>query len=153
MLFYILQKKNLTKLCIIRRFIITRICRPMLRHYKVRTDCSLAEKLWLICGVMGDVMLCDRERDIHPSQKFYVTIHSKELLFSQYFCSANINFQQLYVFTMNNKASPPSTNPTKKCRALFPYFPSLESRLAGEDTVGEVASSNTNFISSFIKLR
>jgi hypothetical protein len=35
---------------------------------------------------------------------------------------------------MNSKASPPSTNPTKKCRALFPYFPSLESRLAGEHT-------------------
>jgi hypothetical protein len=36
---------------------------------------------------------------------------------------------------MNNKASPPSTNPTKKCRTLFPYFPSLEGRLAGEHTV------------------
>jgi hypothetical protein len=36
---------------------------------------------------------------------------------------------------MNNKASPTSTNPTKKCRAVFPYFPSLESRLAGEHTV------------------
>jgi hypothetical protein len=33
---------------------------------------------------------------------------------------------------MDNKASPPSTNPTKKCRDLFPYFPNLESRLAGE---------------------
>jgi hypothetical protein len=36
---------------------------------------------------------------------------------------------------MNNKESPPSTNPTKKCRALFPYFPSLEGHLAGEHTV------------------
>jgi hypothetical protein len=35
---------------------------------------------------------------------------------------------------MNNKTSPPSTNTTKKCRELFPYFPSLESRLAGEYT-------------------
>jgi hypothetical protein len=42
---------------------------------------------------------------------------------------------------MNNKASPSSTNPTKTCRALFPYFPSLESRLAGEHTV--VTSSST----------
>jgi hypothetical protein len=39
------------------------------------------------------------------------------------------------VFTMNNKASPPCTNASKKCRDLFPYFPSLESRLAGEHTV------------------
>jgi hypothetical protein len=29
-------------------------------------------------GVMGDVMLCGRERDIHPSQKFYATIHSEK---------------------------------------------------------------------------
>jgi hypothetical protein len=36
---------------------------------------------------------------------------------------------------MNIKASTPSTNPTKKCRALFPYFPSLEGGLAGEHTV------------------
>jgi hypothetical protein len=41
----------------------------------------------------------------------------------------------MYVFAMNNKASPPSTNPSKKCRALFPYFPSLESRIANEHTV------------------
>jgi hypothetical protein len=27
------------------------------------------KKLWLVCGVMGDVMPCDRESDIHPSQK------------------------------------------------------------------------------------
>jgi hypothetical protein len=52
--------------------------------------------------------------------------------------SANVNFQQLYVFAMNNKASPPSTDPTKKCGALFPYFPSLESRLAGEHTVSVI---------------
>jgi hypothetical protein len=36
---------------------------------------------------------------------------------------------------MNNKASAPSTNTTKKCRALFPYFPSSEGRLADEHTV------------------
>jgi hypothetical protein len=36
---------------------------------------------------------------------------------------------------MNNNASPPSTNSTKKCRALFSYFPSSEGRLAGEHTV------------------
>jgi hypothetical protein len=39
---------------------------------------------------------------------------------------------------MNNKTSPPSTNLIKKCRALFPYFPGLESRLAGEHTVRKV---------------
>jgi hypothetical protein len=27
---------------------------------------------------MGDVMLCDRERNIHPSQKFDATIHSEK---------------------------------------------------------------------------
>jgi hypothetical protein len=43
------------------------------------TDRSRAEKLWLVCGVMGDVMLCDRGRDIHPSQKFYATIHSEKM--------------------------------------------------------------------------
>jgi hypothetical protein len=47
----------------------------------LRTDRSRAEKLWLVCGVMGDVMLCDRERDIHPSQKFYATIHSEKMTF------------------------------------------------------------------------
>jgi hypothetical protein len=36
---------------------------------------------------------------------------------------------------MNSKASPPSTNTSKKCGDLLPYFPSLESRLAGEHTV------------------
>jgi hypothetical protein len=99
------------------------------------TDRSRAEKLWLVCGVTGDVMLCHRERDIHPSQKLYATIHSEEMTYLTIVFSANVNFQQLYVFAMNNKTSPPSTNPTKKCRALFPYFPSLESRLAGEHTV------------------
>jgi hypothetical protein len=44
----------------------------------IPTDRSRAEKLWLVCGVMGDVMLCDRERDIHPSQKLYATIHSEK---------------------------------------------------------------------------
>jgi hypothetical protein len=42
------------------------------------TDCSRAEKLWLVCGVMGDVILCYRERDIYRSQKFYATIHSEK---------------------------------------------------------------------------
>jgi hypothetical protein len=45
------------------------------------TDRSRAEKLWLVCGVMGDVMLCDRERDIHPTQKLYATIHSEKMAF------------------------------------------------------------------------
>jgi hypothetical protein len=45
------------------------------------TDRSRAEKLWLVCGVMGDVMLCDRERDIHPSQKFYAIIHSEKMIY------------------------------------------------------------------------
>jgi hypothetical protein len=83
----------------------------------------------------GDVMLCDSESDIHPSQKLYATIHSEKMTNFTIIFSANVNCQQLYVFAMNNKASPPSTNPTKKCRALFPYLPSLESRLAGEHTV------------------
>jgi hypothetical protein len=30
---------------------------------------------------MGDVMLCDRERDIHRSKKFYATIHSEKINF------------------------------------------------------------------------
>jgi hypothetical protein len=84
---------------------------------------------------MGDVMLCDRERDIHPSQKFNVTIHSEEMTYLKILLFKNVNFQQLYVFAMNNKASPPSTNTTKEYKDLFPYFPSLESRLAGEHTV------------------
>jgi hypothetical protein len=29
--------------------------------------------------VMGDVMMCDRERDIHRSKKFDATIHSENL--------------------------------------------------------------------------
>jgi hypothetical protein len=41
-------------------------------------DRSRAEKLWLVFVVVGDVMLCDRERDIHPGQKRYATIHSEE---------------------------------------------------------------------------
>jgi hypothetical protein len=28
---------------------------------------------------MGGVMLCDRERDKHRSQKFYATIHSEKM--------------------------------------------------------------------------
>jgi hypothetical protein len=99
------------------------------------TGRSRAEKLWLVCGVTGDVMLCDSERNIHLSQKLYATIHSERMTFLTIVFSANVSFQQLYVFAMNIKAPPPSTNPTKKCRALFPHFPSLESRLAGEHTV------------------
>jgi hypothetical protein len=30
---------------------------------------------------MGDVMLCDRERDKHRSQKFYATIHSEKMTY------------------------------------------------------------------------
>jgi hypothetical protein len=30
---------------------------------------------------MGDVMLCDRERDIHPCQKFDATIHSEKMTY------------------------------------------------------------------------
>jgi hypothetical protein len=48
-------------------------------EWRGHTDRSRAEKLWLVCGVMGDVMLCDRERDIHRSQKFYATIHSEKI--------------------------------------------------------------------------
>jgi hypothetical protein len=47
----------------------------------VTPDRSRAEKLWLVYGLMGDVMLCDRERDIHPSQKFDATIHSEKMTF------------------------------------------------------------------------
>jgi hypothetical protein len=48
-------------------------------HTPPSTDRSRAEKLWLVCGVMGDVMQCDRERDMRRSQKFYATIHSEEI--------------------------------------------------------------------------
>jgi hypothetical protein len=41
---------------------------------------------------------------------------------SQQFYSVNVDSQQLYVFAMNNKAYPPSTNTSKKCRSLFPHF-------------------------------
>jgi hypothetical protein len=76
---------------------------------------------------MGDVMLCDREGDIHPVKNvMLLSILIK--ITSQLFNSANVNFQQLYVFAMNKKASPLSTNPTEKCRVLFPYFPIFESR-------------------------
>jgi hypothetical protein len=104
------------------------------------TDRSRAEELWLVCGVMGDVMLCDGERYIHPSQKFDATIHSEEITSLTIVNSANVILQQLYVFAMNNKASPPSTNTTKKYRDLFPYFLSLESRLTGEHTVAPTHS-------------
>jgi hypothetical protein len=104
-------------------------------HSELLTVRELKSSGWYAVG-MGDVMLCDREIDIHPSQKFDATIHSEKMTSSQYFYSANVNFQQLFVFAMNNKASPPSTNTTKKCRDPFLCFPSSESRLAGEHTVG-----------------
>jgi hypothetical protein len=52
------------------------------------TDRSRAEKLWLVCGVMDDVMLCDRERHIHPRQKLYASIHSEKNDFphNSFFC-------------------------------------------------------------------
>jgi hypothetical protein len=43
------------------------------------SDRSRAEQLWLVCGVMGDVMLCDKERYIHRRQTFYATIHSEKI--------------------------------------------------------------------------
>jgi hypothetical protein len=46
-------------------------------------DRSRAEKLWLVCGVMGDVMLCDRERDIHPVKNFILLSIPKKWLTSQ----------------------------------------------------------------------
>jgi hypothetical protein len=46
---------------------------------------------------------------------------------------ANVNSQQLYVFAVNSKASPPSVNSSDKCSHLFPYLPSLEICLAGEE--------------------
>jgi hypothetical protein len=55
----------------------------------------------------------------------------KKMSFLTIVFSANVNFQQLYVFAMNNEASPPSTDPAKK----FRYFPSLDRRFAGEHTV------------------
>jgi hypothetical protein len=93
------------------------------------------------------------EREIHPRQKFDTTIHSEKNDFphNRFILQTleggtgkmpfpwseeddDVNFQQLYVFAMNNKASPPSTNTFKKWRDLFPCFSRLESRLAGEYT-------------------
>jgi hypothetical protein len=46
------------------------------------TDRSRAEKLWLECGMIGDGMLCDRERDIPPHvKKFDATIHSEKMTY------------------------------------------------------------------------
>jgi hypothetical protein len=50
-----------------------------LRNPGINTDRSRAEKLWLECGVIGDVMLCDIERDKYPGKKFDATIHSKKI--------------------------------------------------------------------------
>jgi hypothetical protein len=41
------------------------------------TDHLQAEKLWLVCGVMGDVMLYNRE----SGQKCYATIHSEKITY------------------------------------------------------------------------
>jgi hypothetical protein len=80
---------------------------------------------------------CATEKEIYTIVKNFMLLSIlKKLLTSQQFYSANVNFQQLYVFAMNNKASSLSTNLTKKCRDHFPYLPSLESRLAGEHAVG-----------------
>jgi hypothetical protein len=77
-----------------------------------------------------------RKRYTPQSKILWYYPFCKKWLSSQYFYSANVYFQQLYVFAMNNKAFPtPSTNLTKKCRTLFPCCPSLESRLAGGHTV------------------
>jgi hypothetical protein len=62
------------------RFPVGAMPRPALSR-PTSTDRSRAEKLRLVCGVMGDVMLCDRERDIHRSQKFYATVHSEKMTF------------------------------------------------------------------------
>jgi hypothetical protein len=79
---------------------------------------------------------CATEKEIYTLVKNFMRLSIlTKWLTSQQFYSANRNFQQLYVFAMNSKASPPSTNTTKKCKALFPYFPWLKSRLAGEHTV------------------
>jgi hypothetical protein len=48
---------------------------------------------------------------------------------------ANVNFQELYVFAMNNKAPSPSANISNKCSCIFSHFPSLERCLAGEQSV------------------
>jgi hypothetical protein len=45
------------------------------------TVCSPSEKSWLECGVVGDVMLCDR--DISSSKSFDAIIHSEKGLSSQ----------------------------------------------------------------------
>jgi hypothetical protein len=74
---------------------------------------------------------CATEKDIYTLVKNFILLSIlKKMTFLTIVFSANVNFQQLYVFAMNNKASPPSTDPTKKCRDLFPYLPSLDSRLA-----------------------
>jgi hypothetical protein len=56
-------------------------------------------------------------------------------------CTAISNWKQTLVlsswdFAMNNKASPTYTKTSNKCGYLFPYFPSLDRRLAGQQTEG-----------------
>jgi hypothetical protein len=61
--------------------------------------------------------------------------------------TANVNFQRLYVFAMNDKVSPPciNINTSSKCSYLFPYFLSLESRLASEQTLHITLRSHNMF--------
>jgi hypothetical protein len=47
----------------------------------------------------------------------------------------NVNSQQLYVFAVNSKAPSPSANALNTCIHLFHNIPSIESCLAGEQTV------------------
>jgi hypothetical protein len=86
---------------------------------------------------MGDVMPCDRERErdtpqskiwcYYPFWKNYLP-HNSFIL--QTLISSSCMFSR-----WTKKKSPPSTNTSKNCRDLFPYFPSLQSRLADEHTV------------------
>jgi hypothetical protein len=44
---------------------LSRRSEDIVKQWDSVTDRSRAEKLWLVCGVMGDVMPCDRERYIY----------------------------------------------------------------------------------------
>jgi hypothetical protein len=50
---------------------------------KPSTDRSRAEELWLVCGLMGDVILCDGEKDIHPVKHLMLLSILKKLHTSQ----------------------------------------------------------------------
>jgi hypothetical protein len=113
-------------------------------HFQVSASFTVrspAEKPWLECGVVGYVMLCERQREIKTvvkhlmllsimkktliSQKFYsesgcassdVSVRSESESLSLLLLSvANVNSQQLYVFAMNNKTSLLSNNTPNKC--------------------------------------